>query len=617
MSDEEFKKECTFASLPRTTRGLPVMISANSEGTKFLYCSGNSVFIRDADKIGDCDVYTEHAQPTQVAKYSPSGFYIASGDQSGKIRIWDTTQSTHILKAEYPIINGPIRDIAWSEDSKRMAVVGEGRERFGHVFLFDTGTSNGNLSGQSKTMTSIDFRWARPYRLVSGSEDYTVAIFEGPPFKFKTLFHEHTRFVQCVRYSKDGSVFASAGSDGKVVLFEGTEGTKIGELVDSDCKEAVAHEGGVFSLSWHSDSKKLVTASGDKTLKLWNVPDRKLIGTVKFGASIDDQQLGVVWLKDMIVSVSLSGFINYVDPETQSVSKVLKGHNKSITALTFSAKSKENVFTGDFEGNITRWKVADGSSERLMPVIHKSQISALKLTDNGTLISLGWDDTIAFTENALTVVDNAQPASHKLSSQPRGLDCSPDGKKVVVVCHRAVVFFSDKKQQTNEEIKYEGTCVAIHPDGALVAVGGSDAKVHIYELSGSGSLSEKKTLQQGGAISSVNFSPNGKYLVATDIAKKVVPYEVKADFKVASEKSWSFHTARINCSAWSSNSRYVATGSLDTNIMIWDMEHSGEHPIVIRGAHPMSAINGVAWLSDNRILSVGQDSNMRVWMVKL
>ena len=45
-----------------------------------------------------CHIYTEHTQPTTVAKYAPSGFYIASGDNSGKVRVWDTTQSTHILK---------------------------------------------------------------------------------------------------------------------------------------------------------------------------------------------------------------------------------------------------------------------------------------------------------------------------------------------------------------------------------------------------------------------------------------------------------------------------------------------------------------------------------------
>ena len=109
------------------------------------------------------DIYTEHAQQVTVACYAPSGFYIASGgklppsrtspspmltnpiirsllsnsgtcvicaDVSGKIRIWDTTQKEHLLKYEYQPFSGKIRDIAWTEDSKRMAVVGEGREKW-------------------------------------------------------------------------------------------------------------------------------------------------------------------------------------------------------------------------------------------------------------------------------------------------------------------------------------------------------------------------------------------------------------------------------------------------------------------------------------------------------
>ena len=56
-------------------------------------------------------------------------------DTSGKVRIWDTTQKEHILKYEYQPISGKIKDIAWSPDSKRIAVCGEGREKLVPVHM--------------------------------------------------------------------------------------------------------------------------------------------------------------------------------------------------------------------------------------------------------------------------------------------------------------------------------------------------------------------------------------------------------------------------------------------------------------------------------------------------
>ncbi len=50
-------------------------------------------------------------------------------DAGGKIRIWDALGSEHILKYEYQVLGGPIKDIAWTEDSKRIAVGGEGRDK--------------------------------------------------------------------------------------------------------------------------------------------------------------------------------------------------------------------------------------------------------------------------------------------------------------------------------------------------------------------------------------------------------------------------------------------------------------------------------------------------------
>ena len=104
--------------------------------------------------LQECEVVTQHACAVTVAKYSPSGFYIASADKSGKIRIWDTVNKEHLTKSEYQPISGPIYDLCWSQDNQRIVCVGEGREKFGHVFLSDTGTSNGDITGQTRYMST-------------------------------------------------------------------------------------------------------------------------------------------------------------------------------------------------------------------------------------------------------------------------------------------------------------------------------------------------------------------------------------------------------------------------------------------------------------------------------
>ena len=69
-----------------------------------------------------------------MARFSPSGFYIASGDVSGMVRVWDAVEAVN-TKGEYGIISGRINDIAWDGDSQRIIAVGDGRERFGHWYV--------------------------------------------------------------------------------------------------------------------------------------------------------------------------------------------------------------------------------------------------------------------------------------------------------------------------------------------------------------------------------------------------------------------------------------------------------------------------------------------------
>jgi WD40 repeat protein len=78
-----------LAASPATTRGQPTPLSADPKGERIAYASGKSVFLRSIDNPAVSKQYTQHTANTTVARFSPSGFYVASGDVSGTVKVWD------------------------------------------------------------------------------------------------------------------------------------------------------------------------------------------------------------------------------------------------------------------------------------------------------------------------------------------------------------------------------------------------------------------------------------------------------------------------------------------------------------------------------------------------
>lgn len=123
------KLQQLFVPNPTTTRAESTKLSIDPTGSKIVYCQGRTVIIRNLDDPKDTLAYSQHAQPVQVASISPSGYYCASADLSGKVRVWDLAGKEQILKSEFQVLGGKVKDLSWDGESKRIIAVGEGKEK--------------------------------------------------------------------------------------------------------------------------------------------------------------------------------------------------------------------------------------------------------------------------------------------------------------------------------------------------------------------------------------------------------------------------------------------------------------------------------------------------------
>jgi WD40 repeat protein len=126
----------TFASVPATERGRGILVSGHPKSALIAYCSGRSVILRSLEDPLKVEVYGEHGYPVTVARFSPNGEWIASGDVSGTVRVWARNED-RTLKFEIRALSGSIDDLEWSPDGQRIVVCGDGKgSTFIKAFLY-------------------------------------------------------------------------------------------------------------------------------------------------------------------------------------------------------------------------------------------------------------------------------------------------------------------------------------------------------------------------------------------------------------------------------------------------------------------------------------------------
>lgn len=488
--------------------------------------------------------------------------------------------------------------------------MGDGKERFGHCITADSGNSVGEISGHASQINTVSIRQQRPLRAATGSDDTSLVFYHGAPFKFNTsLRGQHSRFVFGTAFAPDGSVFASVGADMKIWLYDGRTGeakTQIGEGV---------HKGSIFGVSWSKDSKKFVTASADQTVRIWDPEAGKNVQSWRMGEegtpSIPDQQMGVVWPSGrsdgLVISVDLEGNLNYFNEGTEKPTKVVRGHQKNITAAGISGST---FFTGSYDGRVLAWDTASGIADKVEGDSHSNYVAGFTTSDSSAeseVFSVGWDDTLRSISVPNKIFTGTATG---LSFQPKGITTTSG--TVLVPSSDSISVYKNGEKAGSLAVKYTPTAVAA--SGSTVAVGGDDKLVHIYTLSGT-SLSETGTelRRATGPISALSFSKAGDKLAVGTNNGKVFAFETSGDWKVITDR-WSAHTGKITSIAWDDSGKLAASGSLDTNVFVWSIEDPGKR-IKALNAHK-DGVAGVAWVGAGKVLSAGGDASVKAWKVQ-
>ncbi len=445
----------------------------------------------------------------------------------------------------------------------------------------------------------------------------------------KPLTVSHGSFVHAVAFAHSGRLFATAGNDRVIRIWDASTG-KLQRTLDG-------HEDGVVSVAFSHDDRWLLSSSYDKTARIWDVQSATALAVL---------QGHTWWVWQAVFSPDASQIVTSgqdgraivwsvvegVDGVTCKMLTEFSGHDAPVHTARFSPTGLE-VVSGGEDGSLLVWKPADVQPVDLAARIaglpepkpacraldgHDATVNDVAYSADGRLIASSGDD------NVLKIWDASSGSLIKTlrghGGRVRSCDFSPDGRFLVSGGHdaQAKVWSLDGYREVRV---LKGHLLRGHsdivlsarfsPDGKQVATSSRDRTARTWSTD-SGQL--LKVLDEGHEFlaTSAIFFRSGRQLLTAAGDNTVRKWDAAAGTQTILLRN----TGRIGALALSNNEKWIVTGASGNAAQVFGAEDGTLLQTLApdQESDRSSAVTALAFSSDDRLLLVADtDGRCRLW----
>lgn len=600
----------------------------------------------------------QHESWANAVDFSPDGGLMVTGGANDDIFLWDTAEGqiigSEVNNSEITGAWGSIKSVVFLPDGKSVIVSSAGKVVLWEVT--DTGLDNGRqLDIPDGSGEGMDISPDGQTLLLSGEDETLILMDMDSEEITASIPTNHSKNVESVRFSPDGTLIASLSSDDQVLLFDVAQRKFLKTLsspvqVEGEDRRFTMSQGLHFS----PDGSVLAAGFDDGTIHRWQVPSGEESLPVLSGHS--DRVYSVAFSPDGDTLVSGGGddLIIIWDLETgEPLYEPFTEHKENVFAVVFNS-SGTLMASASGDSDIILWEL----ERSRLPAVHTEDIQGLAFSPDGSLLaSSGSDGQIVFWDVESGQISGTQIETEISVSSP--LVFSPDGTVLVSYCDGLCLY-----DVVNREIiqnprsfnKLYDSTLSISPDGSYLAAGGGGGAVRLWDLQKGTRIGDPQEFFES-PVFATEFSSDSRILFAasgyesqiaswnldtgelTNISLVsdaqpgfVLRFSSGSEYLASSTAgaSWNDilvfdgmtgnllyeplvgHTDQVNVLAFSPNSGLLASGSSDRTVRLWNSEDGQAVGMPLSGH--ASAVTALAFNPDGTLLaSAGGMDQIRLW----